>query len=131
MTSAPRDGTLIEIECGFGTKPWRRIVKWRSDAFAGWVAFPDFMSGPAFEGSCWWRPFSGDPAAHYDPYEQIDDFAYHCGDRPLLDEPFRPLERVKKALKALAAIGASPAIGSSHRLEAPKSPLKPDSGETV
>ena len=109
MSSAPRDGRLIEIECRYGVKPWRALAKCGSIALLGdggaeppsWLCYPDFSGGPFALGTVWWRPFNGDPETYWSPYDGIDDYAYYCGARPLYDGPTRPASPTVGLLRGL------------------------------
>lgn len=52
MSTAPRDGTLIEIKCSYGYQPWIDKGRWKQDAFVGPIwefRTPDgitYISGP-------------------------------------------------------------------------------------
>lgn len=56
MTTAPRDGTFIEVMCVRGTvMPWWGLFHW---ADGGWQSV-DFTRGLVNESYFLWRPFKG------------------------------------------------------------------------
>jgi hypothetical protein len=62
ITTAPRDGTVIEIQCTYGAKPWTALVRWVDDRRgAGWIGWhnaenDDSGVDPDFNWSLKWRP---------------------------------------------------------------------------
>ena len=69
MSSAPRDGTIIETRCTYGVAPWYGLHKWDG---ARWVS-PDGLSGVTGESTLAWRPHNGDVAAYIDPTNGFQD----------------------------------------------------------
>ena len=81
ISTAPRDGTVIEIRCTYGVAPWFGIYRWtdgtmtlvqdgKEYTFKGeprWAKVGDdqsgFSEGPSFS----WRPYKGDTASYVDP----------------------------------------------------------------
>jgi hypothetical protein len=71
MSTAPRDGTPIEIRCTYGIAPWYGLFIWGDDAdypgYPRWMKVGDESSGIQ-EGSAFqWREYSGNPAQYVDP----------------------------------------------------------------
>jgi hypothetical protein len=57
MDSAPRDGSIVEIECRYGVRPWRQRARYWLCNTWGWCwggACPDVVS----ESDLRWRPLS-------------------------------------------------------------------------
>jgi hypothetical protein len=55
MSTAPRDGTIIEIECRYGIEPWRGLFRWElghSEIYGGGLS-----DDPDLDGN--WRPAKG------------------------------------------------------------------------
>jgi len=107
MSTAPRNGTIIEIECRYGVKPWRRLHKWsnvRRMEIGGeirelifdepsWVSIPNEANSIAFENSCVWRPWSGPIEEFHDPLAGFDEYEYYTGGRPPGYHPDMPSRR--------------------------------------
>ena len=96
MTTAPHDGTTIEIRCTYGVAPWFGLFKWTTEftttqdgkifTFQGagqWRgAEPGKENlGIGDEGSDFtWRPYHGNASAYHDPTGGIqNDPAYWRG----------------------------------------------------
>lgn len=99
MSSAPKDGSVTEIEIRWGSTPWRGLFRWNAgdtaeispDEFItgeditaqGWRGVPDATRGILSAHA--WRAFKGDPNQYADPYSGFDAFDYVIrGKRPLL-----------------------------------------------
>lgn len=79
MSSAPRDGTWVELKCSYGVAPWYCVARWTNEDIAigrdGPVkitnAEPAWREpeggGPFSEGSLEWRPYRGEPEEYSDP----------------------------------------------------------------
>jgi hypothetical protein len=113
MDTAPKDGTVIEIECRYGAKPWRGPFRW-TDQAAAWrigsdsgemhpftAPHPEWRRYPGGDigidrqcgalGRSFWRPFSGDLEVPYvDPWAKIDAFDYWYSRLGKADEPEDP-----------------------------------------
>jgi hypothetical protein len=80
ITTAPKDGTIIEVRCTYGVAPWYGLFHWTkqitlltqtgklvtSDS-PGWHKVGEeasgFSEGPSFS----WRPYKGTATAYVDP----------------------------------------------------------------
>ena len=97
MSSAPKDGSTIEIEMRWGAKPWRGLFRWNDTSVreidpseripgedlgaTGWSGVPHASRG--ILSAYAWRAFQGDPTKYEDPYSGFDDFDYVIlGKRP-------------------------------------------------
>ena len=65
IVTAPRDGTVIEIQNNWGVAPTFGLSKWVSKR--GWVDATNENSGTMDGEHLTWRPFDGDPTAYVDP----------------------------------------------------------------
>lgn len=64
MSTAPRDGTIIEIKCSYGIMPWYALGQYIDGELR---QYPDSMKGWTNENSLSWREFDGDPENYVDP----------------------------------------------------------------
>ena len=71
ITSAPRDGTVIEIQNNWGVAPSFGIYKW-VDA-TGWVNARDDNFGVGDGAHLSWRPFEGEASDYVDPTKGAQD----------------------------------------------------------
>lgn len=84
MATAPRDGTVVEIQCRYGIRPWYDLMRWTAtkeivnlatNMPAGTVQLPspEWSSvtkpgiGLMSEERVQWRPYTGDPQHYRDP----------------------------------------------------------------
>ena len=65
ITTAPRDGTPIELKNDYGIMPTYSLCKWVSGR--GWVDANDDCRGVIDGPHLTWRPFSGDVQGYIDP----------------------------------------------------------------
>ncbi len=78
MSSAPRDGTFVELECTYGVAPWYCLARWtdeivlagkttfKSHQFSWQKPWPD-NGGPFDEHSLRWRSYNGIVSSYIDP----------------------------------------------------------------
>jgi hypothetical protein len=78
MSTAPKDGTIIEIRCTYGVAPWYGLFRWSNTVdfghgaglsnSAAWRGVPDSRQGIASEDATFsWRPYYGQPGQYDDP----------------------------------------------------------------
>lgn len=72
MSTAPRDGTPIEVRCTYGIAPWYGLYIWGvepewPDSDPRWMQVGDPCAGICENMSFQWRPYQGDPLAYIDP----------------------------------------------------------------
>lgn len=93
MTSAPHDGTIIEIRCTYGVAPWYGLYHWvaptmsvqdqdghwtkSTEAQKRWAKVGDDYSGFSEGGSFSWRPYSGSATQYVDPTGGAQNTAYY------------------------------------------------------
>lgn len=65
ITSAPRDGTPIELENCYGIRPTYSLCKWIQGQ--GWIHVNDECHGVGDGPWLRWREYKGDPSAYVDP----------------------------------------------------------------
>jgi hypothetical protein len=63
IDSAPRDGTVIELQINAGFRPWYGLHRWDGDR---WVNATDPSSSLVSESNVCWRPYAGDPDHYID-----------------------------------------------------------------
>lgn len=68
INTAPRDGTIIEVQCNYGVAPWFGLYRWEDGGSgARWWEVGGFDSSFTEGGSFSWRPYTGDPERYIDP----------------------------------------------------------------
>jgi hypothetical protein len=82
MSSAPRDGTVIELRCTYGVAPWYGLHRWTREQgsispdggigvfmadTSRWVAVPDSSHSLDDEQHLSWRPYAGKIEDYRDP----------------------------------------------------------------
>lgn len=73
MDTAPRDGTVVELENRYGIAPWYGLFRWTAehhgytDTQPSWIMATDPRSSVSNDASLRWRPFNGDVAEYTDP----------------------------------------------------------------
>jgi hypothetical protein len=78
MSTAPRDGSVIELRCTYGVAPWYGLFKWSNEVQTPdgrrvelgkkrWTDAIDVNKGVADESSLSWRPYSGAVENYVDP----------------------------------------------------------------
>jgi hypothetical protein len=75
IDTAPKDGTIIEIESHAGVMPHRSLRRWTLwHGEYRWVGI-DGTSALAY-GAVLWRPYKGQVENYRDPYSKMDPFNY-------------------------------------------------------
>lgn len=66
MSTAPKDGTQVEICCTYGVAPWYGVYSWKNGR---WSEVNDNSKGLTEDNSFHWRPYSNGkcPAEYIDP----------------------------------------------------------------
>lgn len=64
MTTAPRDGTVVELECTYGFTPWYGLHRWSG---GHWLSPNGRSSTIATDQHLRWRPYDGAIADYVDP----------------------------------------------------------------
>lgn len=81
ISSAPHDGTVIEVRCTYGVAPWYGIYRWTDTrklrdqngqesewkSEPSWVKVSDESSGFIEDSTFTWRPYSGRVSSYVDP----------------------------------------------------------------
>jgi hypothetical protein len=91
MSTAPRDGTVVELMCTYGVAPWYGIYRWTDEGYIRgknglepykhskpqWISVLPGRGSPFDESSLKWRPYTGEASNYVDPTGgQQDDMAY-------------------------------------------------------
>lgn len=97
MTSAPRDGTVVELRCTYGVRPWYGLFRWTDSMemldqqgalvtmymqSPWWASLKRPGQGMTDDKTLMWRPYEGDPGAYIDPTQGAQETAaYWRGER--------------------------------------------------
>lgn len=77
MSSAPRDGTVVELRNSFGIAPWYGLFRWIADDIRpSWRSAADPRSGIAdcvSDFQLAWRPTTQSPDEYVDPTNGAQD----------------------------------------------------------
>lgn len=71
IETAPRDGTVIELENCYGIRPFYSLCRWVENRWGfssgGWIKADDENSGTSDGPWLRWRKYEGDPRTYIDP----------------------------------------------------------------
>lgn len=75
ISSAPKDGTVIEVRCTYGVAPWYGLFRWTKQITIdgatfdspGWHRVGDDRIGFTEDSTFTWRPYNGASSAYVDP----------------------------------------------------------------
>jgi hypothetical protein len=65
ITTAPRDGTVVEIQNNWGVAPWYAVCKWVPGY--GWMNATDPTRGMSDGPHLSWRPYTNNRSSYVDP----------------------------------------------------------------